>query len=311
MSLFTHLVSAGRRAECGRDSHSTSDSFTPSIIHASADVRSPVSIVSSILIIRIHFHTCLQRGAPFAMLTTASLQTRRRLQFKCPTFLIISSSLSLSAASTSASSSSVGGLVSRGCPLPPEIPGGQYQILPVRRNFSSASVSPISSRFLNLMNFSSLSVPIYSSALYSCHRGFLSGGSSLISCSPGGWWQPTHNAPRCVPYGSSAASSSSSSSASGTHHQHNSHGTSPPPPSPPPWFLSSSPGGGLVVDERVTGRLMGVRCPQFPRQHRRWTIDCGFDLEAGSSDVANSSNRTRPLPILCWPAVLFIASARI
>ena len=224
--------------------------------------------------------------------------------------LIISSSLSLSAASTSASSSSVGGLVSRGCPLPPEIPGGQYQILPVRRNFSSASVSPISSRFLNLMNFSSLSVPIYSSALYSCHRGFLSGGSSLISCSPGGWWQPTHNAPRCVPYGSSAASSSSSS-ASGTHHQHNSHGTSPPPPSPPPWFLSSSPGGGLVVDERVTGRLMGVRCPQFPRQHRRWTIDCGFDLEAGSSDVANSSNRTRPLPILCWPAVLFIASARI
>lgn len=136
---------------------------------------------------------------------------------------------------TAASSSSTV-LLARGCPLPPQIPRGQYQILPWRRSFSSSSSSPrmwnlngssvwpsssssssSSSTFLAAAAASSTIpplVPIYSSAVYTCYRGYvLSGGSSLISCSPGGWWQPIHNAPRCVPHVSSASSSSSSSSA--------------------------------------------------------------------------------------------------
>lgn len=120
----------------------------------------------------------------------------------------------------------------RGCSLPPEIANGRYQILPMRRSFSSSSFSPLSSRIQHWNNLQMSSngsstpttspvvvVPVYSSALYSCYRGFLSGGSSLISCSPGGWWQPTHNAPRCLPFGSS-----SSASSGGIHH---SHGTYP------------------------------------------------------------------------------------
>jgi hypothetical protein len=91
-----------------------------------------------------------------------------------------------------------GGTV-RGCPLPPPILRGEYQILPWRRgvvnggngngNYSSAAL-----------------VPIHSSAIYACHRGYiLRGGSSLISCSARGWWQPPYNTPRCVPspFGSS------------------------------------------------------------------------------------------------------------
>ena len=111
----------------------------------------------------------------------------------------------------------------RGCSLPPEIANGRYQILPMRRSFSSSSFSPLSSRIQHWNNMqmngsltattSPVVVPVYSSALYSCYRGFLSGGSSLISCSPGGWWQPTHNAPRCLPFGSS-------SSSGGIHHNH-------------------------------------------------------------------------------------------
>jgi hypothetical protein len=131
---------------------------------------------------------------------------------------------------TDGSSSSSSKLEVRGCPLPPEIANGRYQILPMRRSFSSSSFSPLSSRIQHWNNLqmnsngsltattSPVVVPVYSSALYSCYRGFLSGGSSLISCSPGGWWQPTHNAPRCLPFGSS---SSSSSSSGGIHHNHN------------------------------------------------------------------------------------------
>ena len=129
---------------------------------------------------------------------------------------------------TAGSSSSSSKLEVRGCPLPPEIANGRYQILPMRRSFSSSSFSPLSSRIQHWNNLQMTSngslaataspvvVPVYSSALYSCYRGFLSGGSSLISCSPGGWWQPTHNAPRCLPFGSS----SSSSSSGGIHHNH-------------------------------------------------------------------------------------------
>jgi len=130
-----------------------------------------------------------------------------------------------------AASSSSSKLEVRGCSLPPEIANGRYQILPMRRSFSSSSFSPLSSRIQHWNNLqmssngsltpttSPVVVPVYSSALYSCYRGFLSGGSSLISCSPGGWWQPTHNAPRCLPFGSS-----SSASSGGIHH---SHGTLP------------------------------------------------------------------------------------
>lgn len=134
--------------------------------------------------------------------------------FYLPTLIFYTFSLFLPL--TAASSSSKPEV--RGCPLPPEIANGRYQILPMRRSFSS---SPFSSRIQqwNTMqqNGSSGSsvvasatlavlVPVYSSALYSCHRGFLSGGSSLISCSPGGWWQPTHNAPRCLAFGAAASS---------------------------------------------------------------------------------------------------------
>ncbi|XP_046443975.1 uncharacterized protein LOC124194013 isoform X2 [Daphnia pulex] len=130
--------------------------------------------------------------------------------------------------SSAAAAASSSKLEVRGCSLPPEIANGRYQILPMRRSFSSSSFSPLSSRIqhwnnLQMSNNGSSTpttspmvvVPVYSSALYSCYRGFLSGGSSLISCSPGGWWQPTHNAPRCLPFGSS-----SSASSGGIHHSH-------------------------------------------------------------------------------------------
>lgn len=170
---------------------------------------------------------------PFAMLqhdddaAAASLQTRQPLfnggeMSNYFVSFFFSSSFFFTAASSSNSQAS-STIVIRGCSLPPEIPGAKYQILPWRRSFSSASFSPISSRVWNLNGSSSTPplVPIYSSAMYSCHRGFLTGGSSLISCTPGGWWQPTHNLPRCVPHGSSA----SSSSASGINLHH--HGTAP------------------------------------------------------------------------------------
>ena len=116
----------------------------------------------------------------------------------------------------SRSSSSV--VVARGCTMPPTIANGRYQILPWKRSFTSST-----SRMWNLNgsstwpSSSSTLVPVYSSAVYSCFRGYmLTSGSSLISCSPGGWWQPTHNSPQCVPYGSSA--SSGSSATSGNHY---------------------------------------------------------------------------------------------
>lgn len=114
----------------------------------------------------------------------------------------------------------------RGCPLPPEIANGRYQILPMRRSFSSSPFSPRTQHWNTMQQNGSapsgsplapstaspmLVVPVYSSALYSCQHGFLSGGSSLISCSPGGWWQPTHNAPRCLPFGPASPSN-------GVHH---------------------------------------------------------------------------------------------
>lgn len=107
----------------------------------------------------------------------------------------------------------------------------------MRRSFSSSSFSPLSSRIQHWNNLQMSSngsstpttspvvvVPFYSSALYTCYRGFLSGGSSLISCSPGGWWQPTHNAPRCLPFGSS-----SSASSGGIHHSHGTYTTAAAP----------------------------------------------------------------------------------
>lgn len=69
----------------------------------------------------------------------------------------------------------------KGCPLPPLIAKGEYQILPLRTGNSST-------------------IPFYSSAVYMCHRGYILHGSSYISCSPHGWWQP-FTVPRCVPEG--------------------------------------------------------------------------------------------------------------
>ena len=88
-----------------------------------------------------------------------------------------------------------GGGPVRGCPLPPPILRGEYQILPLRRSVVNGSSSS-----------STTLVPIHSSAIYACHRGYiLRGGTSLISCSARGWWQPPYNTPRCVPspFGSS------------------------------------------------------------------------------------------------------------
>ena len=67
----------------------------------------------------------------------------------------------------------------KGCPLPPLIAKGEYQILPWRTGNSST-------------------IPFYSSAVYMCHRGYILHGSSYISCSPHGWWQP-FTVPRCIP----------------------------------------------------------------------------------------------------------------
>merc|ERR1712071_480594 len=67
----------------------------------------------------------------------------------------------------------------KGCPLPPLIAKGEYQILPWRAANSST-------------------IPFYSSAVYMCHGGYILHGSSYISCSPHGWWQP-FTVPRCIP----------------------------------------------------------------------------------------------------------------
>jgi len=69
----------------------------------------------------------------------------------------------------------------KGCPVPPMIAKGEYQILPWRTGNSST-------------------IPFYSSAVYMCHRGYILHGSSYISCSPHGWWQP-FTVPRCIPEG--------------------------------------------------------------------------------------------------------------
>ncbi|XP_059353305.1 uncharacterized protein LOC130701110 [Daphnia carinata] len=114
----------------------------------------------------------------------------------------------------------------RGCPLPPEIANGRYQMLPMRRSFSSSPFSPriqhwngsaASGPSLVAPSAAPPTMPVYSSVLYSCHRGFLSAGSSLITCSPGGWWQPTHNAPRCLPLGAASPSA-------GIHHSYGGNG---------------------------------------------------------------------------------------
>lgn len=173
----------------------------------------------------------------------------------------------------------------RGCPLPPEIANGRYQILPMRRSFSSSPFSPRTQHWNTMQQNGSapsgsplapstaspmLVVPVYSSALYSCQHGFLSGGSSLISCSPGGWWQPTHNAPRCLPFGPASPSN-------GVHH-HN---------------------YGKV---RLMSVVRGRNSQCFPwHTTRRWKVRLK-NVGRRSSDVANSSVGSPPF--FCFVFVL-------
>ncbi len=96
-----------------------------------------------------------------------------------------------------------------GCGLPPPILHGEYQIFPweqipysMIKKWNLTSSSPPGP---GLDRSPTNVIPVRSTAIYSCHRGYsLQGGAAVITCSVHGRWLPPYNTQRCLPAPTSA-----------------------------------------------------------------------------------------------------------